>query len=187
MYLKKEMEKYTITDYYNLPEEKHVELLDGVFYNKAAPSIIHQRIIGDLYNQISNYIREKGGDCIPMISPVDVQLDQDEYTMVQPDLMIVCDPEKIADTRVEGVPDFVLEVVSPSSGAKDYVKKVAKYMAAGVREYWIIDPVKKRVMVYDFENDGVPYIQGLEGTLGIRIYEDDLQISFDEIEKLINS
>lgn len=187
MNLKKEMDKYTISDYYNLPEEKHVELLDGVFYDMAAPSVIHQRIIGELYMQIAGYIKEKGGECVPMLSPVDVKLDEDEYTMVQPDLLIVCDPNKIKDERVEGAPDFVLEVVSPSSGARDYVKKVAKYMAAGVREYWILDPVKKRVMVYDFENDGVPYIQGLEGELGLKIYGDELRVSFEEIKRLINS
>ena len=88
-----------------------------------------------------------------MISPVDVQLDCDDKTMVEPDVIIVCDRSKIIRKCVYGAPDFVMEVLSKSSKKKDMFIKLNKYLNAGVREYWIVDPDKKVVMIYDFEHD----------------------------------
>ena len=106
---------YTLADYYALPEDQRVELIDGYFYDMTAPVPLHQLIAGEVYRQIANYIMDHDGDCIPLISPVDVQLDCDEKTMVQPDVIILCDRDKMKDKNIYGAPEFVLEVLSPST------------------------------------------------------------------------
>ena len=132
--------EYTIEDYYALPDDQRVELIDGVFYDMASPVPLHQLIAGEVYRQIANYILERGGSCMAYISPLDVQLDCDNRTMVQPDVMLLCEKEKTQEKRVYGAPDFILEVISPSTRRKDCFLKLQKYMNAGVREYWILDP-----------------------------------------------
>ena len=139
---------YTIDDYRALPEEQRVELIDGYFYDMAAPTPLHQRIAGEVYRQIANFVMERDGSCIPLISPIDTQLDCDEKTMVQPDVAILCQNDKVKTWGVYGAPDFVLEVISPSTRRKDYTKKLSKYMAAGVREYWILDAYQQKLIAY---------------------------------------
>lgn len=176
---------YTLDDYYALPEDQRVELIDGYFYEMLAPTFGHQTIGGEIYRQIANYIMDKGGSCRPFIAPVDVQLDCDERTMVQPDVGIVCDPSKIKRFGIYGAPDFLVEVISPSTKKKDYTKKLAKYMEAGVREYWILDPYQKRLLVYFFEGDVFPAIYGFDQPVPVGIYNGDLVIDFSNIAKWI--
>ena len=176
---------YTLDDYYALPEDQRVELIDGYFYEMLAPTFGHQTIGGEIYRQVANYIMDKGGSCRPFIAPVDVQLDCDERTMVQPDVGIVCDPDKIKRFGIYGAPDFLVEVISPSTKKKDYTKKLAKYMEAGVREYWILDPYQKRLLVYFFEGDVFPVIYGLDQPVPVGIYNGDLVIDFSNIAKWI--
>lgn len=178
---------HTIQDLENLPAGIQMELIDGVFYDMAPPMVRHQQIIASLFRQIYTYIRERKGPCIPFLSPTGVQLDQDVDTLVLPDLFILCDPDQITEDGkyVFGAPDFVAEVISPSTASKDYIKKAAKYEAAGVSEYWIIDPIKEHLLVYDFAHDCTPQIQPLAGTRGVELYERDLQIDLDEIMSII--
>ncbi len=177
--------EYTIEDYYALPDDKRVELIDGVFYDMASPTIEHQLLAGSVHSQILNYIRRKKGKCIPLVSPVDVQLDADNKTMVQPDVVVICDRTRIDDRKVIGGPDFVLEVVSPSSVIKDYVKKAAKYESAGVREYWIVDPMQQKIITYDFVEAGLPGFYPLSGKIPVSIFENDLSIDFDEYKEML--
>lgn len=177
--------EYTLQDYYALPDDRRVELIDGHFYDMAAPSFVHQQIIGLVYAQIRDFIEKNGGDCIPSVSPVDVQLDCDNKTMIQPDILIVCDPKKVRHFGILGAPDFVLEVISPSSKEKDMLIKLAKYMEAGVREYWVIDPERKVLVVYLAEERGMPRICPLQGTVGIQLYEGRLQIDLGKIDEII--
>ena len=176
---------YTLDDYYALPEDQRVELIDGYFYEMLAPTFGHQTIGGEIYRQIANYIMDKGGSCRPFIAPVDVQLDCDERTMVQPDVGIVCDPDKIKRFGIYGAPDFLVEVISPSTKKKDYTKKLAKYMEAGVREYWILDPAQRKLLVYFFESEVYPVIYGLDQPVPVGIYNGDLTIDFSNIAKWI--
>ena len=177
---------YTIDDYLALPDEQRVEMIDGVFYDMAAPTPYHQLIGGEIFVTISNFIRKNKGSCIPFMSPVDVQLDCDDKTMVQPDVAIVCDRDMINHTRIVGAPDFVCEVLSPSTKVKDVMIKGAKYHGAGVKEYWIIDPNKKTVMVYDFRNGLEINTYTFEDKIPVLIYDGKLEINMKEIDEYIS-
>lgn len=177
--------EYTVEDYRALPEDQRVELIDGYFFKMEAPTYNHQEIAGEIHRQIANYIYEHQGACRPVISPVDVQLDCDNKTMVQPDVGILCDRDKIKRWGIYGAPDFLLEVVSPSSRTRDYTKKLAKYEHAGVREYWIFDPYQKRVLVYYFQGDSVPIIYGLDKPIPVNIFDGKLEIDLSRIHEWI--
>ena len=172
---------YTIEDYRALPDEQRVELIDGYFYDMAAPTFLHQMIGGEIHRQIANYIMDRGGDCKPLISPVDIQLDCDDKTMVQPDVAILCGNDKVRKWGVYGAPDFILEVISPSTKRKDYTKKLVKYMETGVREYWILDPYQQKLIVYFFESETCPVIYGLDNPVPVGIYNGELEIEFSHI------
>lgn len=176
---------YTLDDYYALPDEQRVELIDGYFYDMSAPTFHHQSIGGEIYRQIANYILERKGSCRPFIAPVDVQLDCDNKTMVQPDVGIICDPSKIKKFGIYGAPDFLVEVISPSTKRKDYTLKLSKYMNAGVREYWILDYAQRKLLVYFFESESCPVIYDLDQPVPVGIYHGELTIDFSNILKWI--
>jgi len=152
--LRKE-EKYTIRDIYALPDGQRAELIDGQIYYMAPPSWKHQRISGYLYNEIYNYIKGMGGECEVLAAPFAVFLDEDDINYVEPDISVICDLAKLDDQGCHGAPDWIIEIVSPSSKPRDYMTKLFKYRTAGVREYWIVDPEKKMISVYSFEKDTV--------------------------------
>lgn len=178
---------YTVEDYRELPEEQRVELIDGYFYDMASPTLLHQRIGGEVHRQIANFILDRGGSCLPLIAPVDIQLDCDNKTMVQPDVAILCDDDKVKKWGVYGAPDFVLEVVSPSTRRKDCTKKLVKYMNAGVKEYWILDPYQQKLIVYFFHSEVCPVIYGLDQPVPIGIYGGELEIDFSHIAEWIQN
>lgn len=177
--------EYTLDDYYALPDERRVELIDGVIYDMGAPTFVHQHVSGVLYSAILKYIERKGGSCLPMYSPVDVRLDRDNKTMVQPDVLILCDKSQIRKWGIDGAPDFCLEIISESTSKKDYIKKLQKYTDAGVKEYWIIDPIRKVLLTYNWKDDYLPHMYPLEGKVGLALYDEELQIDLDEIASLI--
>ena len=116
-----------------------MELIDGVLYDMAAPTGIHQVVGGEIHAMLREYIRSKKGRCLPMYSPIDVQLDCDNKTIVQPDVLVLCDTSRLSGNTIWGAPDFVVEVLSKSTRKKDMFVKLNKYMNAGVREYWMVD------------------------------------------------
>ncbi|MDC7288587.1 Uma2 family endonuclease [Blautia schinkii] len=170
--------KYTVDDYYNLPDDHRVELIDGEFYDMAAPSIKHQNILMDLSVDVVNFIRQNKGKCSSFAAPTDVQLDQDDNTMIQPDFFVVCDEKKITDKCIVGAPDFIVEILSPSTKEKDARIKAWKYRDAGVREYWMVDLEKEKVIVYLYEEDIIPTIYGFDTPVPVHIYDDKLHIKF---------
>ena len=175
--------KYTLDDYYALPDERRVELIDGVIYDMAAPSAIHQRILGDLYVLFRECADKYGMPCEVFLSPFDVHLDKDNYTMVQPDLLAVCgETDEEIETRYEGAPDLVVEILSPSSRLKDQVLKLYKYHNAGVREYWIVDPKFRTVTVHCFENeDYAPQVYKFESQIPVGISQGKCTIDFSRV------
>ena len=174
-------ELFTVKDYLKLPEDERVELIDGVIYDMAAPTDKHQVISGEIFAKFRDYIRKNKGKCITVMAPLDVQLDCDEKTMVQPDVVIVCDRDKFKEGRVFGAPDLVVEVLSESTRKKDIVIKGAKYSNAGVREFWLVDPKKKRVHVYCYEQDDLPVMYTFEHKVPVGIWNDECEVDFAEI------
>ena len=173
--------KYTLDDYYALPDDQRVELIDGVFYDMSAPSTYHQIIGAEFLVRLKNFIKEKGGNCIALLSPVDVQLDCDDKTMVQPDVLVLCDRSKLIKRCIYGAPDFIIEVLSESTKRKDIITKSAKYVEAGVREYWMVDIEKERVTVHYFEKDEIFTIYGRDDEIPVGIFEGELKIPMAEV------
>ena len=173
-------ESYTIEDIYNLPQGKRAELIDGEIYMMASPSTIHQRLVMALSNRIYNYIDSKQGSCEVFPSPFAVFPNADNEIYLEPDISVICDKSKITDEGCKGAPDWVIEIVSQSSKRMDYYIKLFRYRTAGVKEYWVVDPEKNHVIVYDFEHDEVmDYTFSDKVKAGI--YE-DLEIDFSEIQ-----
>ena len=181
----KKQGEYTLEDYYALPDERRVELIDGVIYDMTAPYTTHQYAVGSLYYQIKNFIDKKGGSCMPFISPIDVQLDCDNKTMVQPDVLILCDRSKLLRRCIMGAPDFIIEILSPSTKRKDAHLKLHKYRNAGVREYWMVDLEKERVLVYFFEQDELPTIYGGDMEIPVGIYGGELKLVMADMFDLL--
>lgn len=179
---KKKQGEYTIEDYNRWPEDERIELIDGVIYDMTAPTSIHQITAGWLHYKLLDHVMKNGGDCEPYISPIDIQLDCDDKTMVQPDVIIVCDPSKTRIKNIYGAPDFVCEILSPSTKRKDMTTKLEKYQNAGVREYWIIDTVKERVIVYDFENEDLLKIYTFDDEIPVAIWEGSCRINMKELK-----
>ena len=172
---------YTIEDYLALPDEQRVELIDGVFYDMAAPTSVHQILATEIWQKFKSYVRENHDSCVPMISPLDVQLDEDDRTIVQPDVVVICDRDKIRWERIFGAPDLVVEILSPSTRKKDMFLKLMKYQNAGVREYWIVDPDRLQIIVYDFAHDENPVIYTFDDAVPVGIWDGACRIDFSEI------
>lgn len=182
-----EKKLYTLEDYYALPDDQRVELIDGVFHVMLAPSITHQTFCMEITNKIRNFIQKKQGKCKVLPSPVDVQLDCDDKTMVEPDVIVVCDQDKIIDRCIMGAPDFIVEVLSTSTMNKDMFLKLKKYENAGVREYWMVDAKKQRIITYFFEEDSAPVIYGIDSKIPVKIWSGELEIDFGEIQEYLKS
>jgi len=173
---------YTIEDYYAIPDERRVELIDGVIYDMASATRTHQRIIGLMYRQMIDCIEEHDKNCEVFFAPSDVQLDRDIWTMVQPDLFVVCEPTEPGEHAHQGAPAFVAEVLSPSNRAHDLIRKLYKYKNAGVREYWVIDPENQMILVYDFEKGKPVQEYSFQDTIPVLISEGCCEVDFARID-----
>ena len=162
---------YTVEDIYALPEGQRAELIDGQIYDMAPPSTMHQRILMALSADIRDYIRKNNGQCEVFPAPFAVFLNKDERNHVEPDISVICDKDKIDDRGCNGALDWVIEITSPSNAQMAYGVKPFKYRTAGVREYWIVDPRKKIVLVYDWEKDEKTELYGFEEEIRSCIYE----------------
>ncbi|MDP2783126.1 MAG: Uma2 family endonuclease [Sulfurimicrobium sp.] len=167
---------HTYGDYLTWPEDARYELIDGFAYLMApAPTPRHQDIAGAIFVQLYNKLGDS--PCRVLIAPVDVVLpqadetDEQANTVVQPDVLVVCDPGKIGEKRVRGAPDMVVEVLSPSTAGHDMVLKRRIYEQAGVREYWLIHPTDRVLTVYRLEDRefGKPDVQELKGETNVAV------------------
>ena len=142
-----EDKRYTYSDYLAWDDDRRWELIDGVPYAMSAPTWQHQGISGELFLQFGNFL--KGKPCRVFAAPFDVRLNFDaaDDTVVQPDLVVICDRSKIGGTGCAGVPDLVVEILSPSTSKHDKLLKFNTYQHAGIREYWMVDPDSKTLSV----------------------------------------
>ncbi len=170
---------YTYADYQFWPEEVRYELIEGTAYAMApAPTRTHQNLVGELFVQVKTALR--GKPCQAFVAPFDVRLphadehDDEVHTVVQPDVLVVCDASKVDERGVRGAPDWVAEVISPTSAARDQIVKLALYERAGVREFWLLHPTYRLVSVYRLLEGRYqrPEIREMQGTLEIGILPD---------------
>jgi Uma2 family endonuclease len=169
--LREEDEKifYTYADYLAWETHERYELMDGVAYMMASPSVSHQAVSGELFLQFGNFL--KGKPCRVFAAPLDVRLfpqeDKNDDTVMQPDLLVVCDRTKLSKGSCDGPPDLVIEIISSSNTRKELFKKFNYYLDAGVQEYWVVDSDSKTVQVHVLdqghfisavykENDSIP-------------------------------
>lgn len=143
---------YTIEDIRKLPDGQRAELIDGAMYDVAPPTRIHQRIVTELGTAINNYIKKHKRICEVNVSPFAVYLEEGDTNYVEPDISVICDKNKLDESGCHGAPDWIIEVVSPSSTRMDYFIKLFKYRTAGVRKYWIVNPTTKTVQTYIFSD-----------------------------------
>ena len=145
MALAKKQEHYTVQDYLAWDDGERWELIGGIAYNMTpAPRLSHQSLVQNLFRSLDRQLQN--APCKLWLAPADVILSDED--VVQPDLFVVCDPKKMESDRVEGAPDFIAEVLSPSTAAKDRREKRALYEAHGVKEYWLVDPDARLVERY---------------------------------------
>lgn len=173
-------ETYTIDDIYALSDGERAELFDGHMYMMAPPSRKHQKISMDLSSIIREHIRSHKGKCEVYAAPFAVYLDERSNTYVEPDISVICDPDKLDDRGCKGAPDWIIEIVSPASKQMDYYTKLFKYRNTGVREYWIVDPSKNLIVVYNFELGEMEQYT-LQDSVKVGIY-DDFVIDFGSMD-----
>ena len=159
MALPAEKARYTLADCLTWDENELIEIIDGEAFMMATPSRIHQKISGELFRQLANYL--EGKKCEVYAAPFGVRLfeqdgdrPEDVDTVVEPDISVVCDRNKLDKHGCKGAPDLIVEILSPSSLRHDRLVKLNLYQRAGVREYWIVDPKNRSVMVFLPDRNG---------------------------------
>ena len=169
---------YTLKAIYALPDGERAELIDGRIYSMAPPNRIHQKILMELCFILNNYVKVQQGSCEVYPAPFAVFIGKDDKNYVEPDIAVICDQNKLTEKGCNGAPDWIIEIVSPSSRRMDYYIKLFKYRTAGVREYWIVDSDKNRITVYNFESeDTIEY--SFSDIVASGIYP-ELSIDFNE-------
>ena len=163
---------YSASDYLSWTFEGLVEIIRGKIHKMSpAPSSNHQRLVGRLHTELVSQLEGKG--CEVWLSPFDVyllkpgQYYKETHNVVEPDLCIICDPSKIKSFGCVGSPDFIIEILSPSTAKKDTGEKLQLYEEYGVKEYWIIDPAKKQVHIYTLDNENTYEKQNIQGVPGL--------------------
>ena len=179
----KDLVYYTADEYFEATKDTDelTELIGGLIYNSPSPGMRHQDIATGLVTELRIFVRKNHGTCLPFAAPCDVKID--ENNVVVPDVFITCKPETIDTLRCYGAPDFVAEVTS-TNRSNDFVRKLALYKDSGVREYWIIDLLKERVLVYFFEESDSPDVYDFTTPIPVRIWDSRLSITIHDLELL---
>lgn len=178
---------YTYKDYLTFPNDERIEIIEGKLYNMSlAPARIHQKLISDISYELQHYIKSNNGECEVYVAPFDVILKTaheeaiNSKSVVQPDISVICDKNKLTDSGCTGSPDMIIEIVSPSNSSHDYITKLNLYQKYKVKEYWIIDPRVKKTYVYKLgENEFYDMVNSytFQDKVKVNIY-DDLEIDF---------
>ena len=165
-----ERKDFTVEDIENLPEGVRAELIDGQIFYFAAPLLVHQQLLVQLSNALYNHIRENEGPCQMLVAPIMVKLVDDGKNYLEPDVIVVCNREKLRADGCHGAPDLVIEITSKSTKKRDYGIKMLKYRTAGVKEYWIVDPIRETIMVYWFEDEEQNGLYGMREEISFHLF-----------------
>ena len=179
-------EQHTLEEYLALPNDRRVEMIDGVFYDLASALPVHQAILRELFYQFYQCM-ERHPECELFMAPMDVRLGTDGRTVVQPDLFVFCNRKEKNSNYLSGAPDFVLEILSPSNRNHDLFRKLNKYRFAGVREYWIVDPRDRKLILYDLEHDTAPETRPFAGKIPIGISQGKCKIDLDRVNEKVKA
>ena len=180
---------YTYYDYLNFPNDEFVEIIDGkIFAMSPAPSRIHQELIMEISAELRNYIKSNKGQCKVYPAPFDVVLinenenENDSKNIVQPDISVICDKNKLNDKGCFGSPDMIVKIVSKFNPGNDYLKKLYLYEKYKVKEYWIVNPMKKNILVYTLTESGYnqPDLYTFNDKIKVNIFN-NLEIDFNGI------
>lgn len=172
---------HTIKDIEALPDGERAELIDGEIFKMDAPSLAHQELLIELAFEIKAYIKKSKGNCRVIPAPFGVYIKKDNRNYVEPDISVICDREKLDQRGCHGAPDWAVEIVSSSSAKMDYERKTILYREAGMQEYWIVDPEKETVTVYDFAGDGDAVQYTFSDRIKVGIFE-GLYLNFSEMD-----
>ena len=177
---------HTEEEYFALPDDLRVELIDGVFYAMAPPAKLHQKVAFEIARQFEDCIEKNGETYYLYIAPSDVALGDKKNTIVQPDVYVHCDREKEKRTGPHrGSPDFVVEVLSPSNPENDLWRKRELYKRHHIREYWIINPLAKKIYVFDFEKGNDPEEYSFGDNVPVLISKGTCTVDFNRINQKI--
>ena len=178
---------YTYKDYLTFTDDERIEIIEGEIFNMSpAPARIHQKLISNISYELQHYIKSNKGDCVVYPAPFDVILKNDNEetinskSVVQPDISVICDKNKLTDSGCTGSPDMIIEIVSPSNSSHDYITKLNLYQKYKIKEYWIIDPRVKKIYVYKLEeNEFYDMVNSytFQDKVKVNIYN-DLEIDF---------
>jgi len=177
------MGKVTVQMLDEIGEDRRIELIDGHLIINEYPNMRHQMLVQNLGRKIDDYIRSNNGKCRAFSVGVNVFIDEDDYTLVGPDIVVLCDDSRMNEMGIVGPPDWVIEVTSPSTRGRDYGKKMHKYMDGGVREYWIIDLEKEKVTTYIEGEPMMAYVYSFEDEIPVYIYCGELKIRVNEVDE----
>ncbi|MBS6601197.1 MAG: Uma2 family endonuclease [Clostridium sp.] len=182
---------YTYKDYLTFPDDERVEIIEGELYNMASPSVVHQSLSMEISYSLKHYIKSNNGDCKVLTAPFDVVFTNDDEeveessNVVIPDISVICDKNKLSDgKKCVGSPDMIVEIVSPSNSGHDYVTKLNLYQKYKVKEYWIVSPKSKKILVYILNDKGFydePMFYTFNDKVKVNIY-DDLEIDFSTFD-----
>ncbi|MBU1105092.1 MAG: Uma2 family endonuclease [Candidatus Riflebacteria bacterium] len=154
----KKKQRYSYADYLSWDDDKRCEIIDGEVFDMTSPSLLHQSILSELFKQLVIFFDNK--PCKVFVAPLDVLLakntsrSEEVFTVVQPDVMVVCDPKKLEERGIVGAPELVVEIISPSTSSKDNIIKRRIYEQAGVKEFWLISPIERLIRVNKLGKDG---------------------------------
>lgn len=174
-------ERISVKQLEMLGENKNIELFDGKMIFNETPGLCHQTLVQTLGKVFDKYIDDNNVKCKLYNVGVNVFIDEDDYSLLIPDLVALCDDSKLNDEGILGAPDLVIEVISKSTRRLDYNDKMHKYMHAGVREYWIVDPEKERVTVYIAGEPMMAYVYNFDDDIPVEIYDGKLKICINKI------
>lgn len=176
--------RYTVADIEALPEGERAELIDGKMYLMASPTLDHQHILVWLSARIFNYIETHKGNCRVVPAPFGVYIKKDEHNFFEPDISVICDRDKLDQKGCHGAPDWVIEIVSPSSRRMDYRLKLPVYREAGVQEYWIVDYQKKIITVHFLQKPDTPVTYSFHDIIKPGIFA-ELEIDFSQLSEYL--